>query len=247
MDRGGKSDGNFSPVRVLINFAGKIWTEVGNSVFPEAFRSFQARKWPDRTCRIQKPKIQKKLSLSPLIVCLPGFANLYLRRHYDPTNPSQWNPYSIAMQAAEQNRNRNADFTSTNSTSNPSWRPPDGAGAGEAAEGGSNEAEEDRGKKGIGAWFRGLTGGVGAAENGGVGGVTGTASAGRGGGWWGNGEARGGGGGNGEVGKLSSPAAAQVKALVEMGFEEVSSMALVAYIRLLLPLYCRNNYCFEGE
>lgn len=123
------------------------------------------------------------------------------------------------MQAAEQNRNRNTDFTATNSTSNPSWKPPDGASTGDAAEGGSSEAEEDRRKKGIGAWFRDLTGGGGAGENGGNGGgAGGTASAGRGGRWWGNGEAR---GTNDEIGKLSSPAAAQVKALVEMGFEEV--------------------------
>ena len=149
-------------------------------------------------------------------------------RNYDPSNPSQWNPYSIAMQAAEENRTRNADFMGNNSSNNPA-QSHEGEGAGGARAGHSNgEADGGPGGRGIGAWFRGLgggagqgSGGAGAAENGGVGGGN-AAPTGRGGRWWGMG---GGGDRINEDGmKFSSPVQKQVKVLVEMGFEEVSDV-----------------------
>ncbi|CAN0405764.1 unnamed protein product [Pylaiella littoralis] len=67
-------------------------------------------------------------------------------RNYDPSNPSQWNPYSVAMQAAQQNRTRNTAFIQSSTV--------EGGGGGG---GGGGEGEHRAG--GIGAWFRGSGGG----------------------------------------------------------------------------------------
>lgn len=173
----------------------------------------------------QTAKIRKDMSIPspPPPGPLPSPRTL-ATRNYDPSNPSQWNPYSIAMQAAEQNRTRNTDFIHGNNK--------EGAGVGGASAGESHENDEDRGG-GFGAWFRGFGGGgqegAAGAENGGVygGSEAGAAAAGRGRGWWGNGggAGEGNGGAAGVAARAGSPVETQVKALVEMGFAEVQETA----------------------
>ncbi|CAM9840068.1 unnamed protein product [Scytosiphon promiscuus] len=75
-------------------------------------------------------------------------------RNYDPSNPSQWNPYSIAMQAAQQNRTRNTDFIhNTNNALDEEGRG-DFNGDPGGGVGGSGSCEGGRGEPGGGAGAR---------------------------------------------------------------------------------------------
>eukprot|EP00903_Cladosiphon_okamuranus_P021462 g19730.t1 len=194
-------------------------------------------------------------------------------RNYDPSNPSQWNPYSIAMQAAQQNRARNTDFIQNNNTSEggggdggpTSSNAGGGGGDGEDRGGGigtwfrgggdagpaSSNADgegghgEDR-SGGIGGWFRGIGGG--RSGGGGGGGDTANASSGDyNGGYAGGGAASApwrAGGTNSGGAMGASPVELQVQALKEMGFEEDA-----ARLALRASGYDTNlaaEYCVTG-
>ncbi|CAM9620883.1 unnamed protein product, partial [Ectocarpus fasciculatus] len=164
-------------------------------------------------------------------------------RNYDPSVASQWNPYSIAMQAAQENRTRNTDYVAHNNNDN------------DCRGGGGGGGEEEDAGGGIGAWFRGIGGGGGEQQeqegrlgpqqtngynNDGYNNGGGASTAqGRGRGWW----PGGGGTAAAAVPKAvpGSPVEVQVQALQDMGFaEDAARLALRAsgYDTNLAAEYC---------
>lgn len=166
-------------------------------------------------------------SFSPLFPVLLSPLPDPSSRTYDPANPSEWNPYSVAMQAAEANRNRNNVSNSSprrpkdlskigvggsgsakaGPTSSNNNQPTSGTGRDSDTGNGQPPAEGGEGG-GIGAWFRGFGGGAKNGDQNGTSAVeNGNGSSGNGGvggwaarpGWLGGAGGGGGGGGGGSV------------------------------------------------